>query len=164
MPADYDQLTAGDVMQRDVVVVGRRDSLQEAMELMTENHVTGLPVMDSKSRCIGVISATDILNYEQDHSEFATEANSDVARHYNADLQRWESVRVTSFALEEFSHVLVEDVMARDLIAVARDTPLREVARRMVREKIHRVLVLDDGQRLYGIISSFDFVQFVAGE
>ena len=158
----FDGLQAEDIMQRDVVVCGPQDSLSEAMELMTENHVTGLPVMDSKARCVGLISTTDILNYEQEHSEFAAEANDDVARHFDAEKQRWESVRVSSFALEEFGDVHVKEVMTRELLSVDRDTPVKQVAKLMVESAVHRVLVLSEQRGLQGLVSSIDFVRVVA--
>ncbi|MCG8587619.1 MAG: CBS domain-containing protein [Pirellulales bacterium] len=155
--------TAKDLMKRDVVVVRAGDSLREALDLMTENHVTGLPVMNSKEKCVGLISSSDILNYEVEHSEFAQEANQDVAQHFDMDSQRWESVRLTSFALEEFADVRVEEVMARQLISVDLETPIKDVARKMTDQGVHRVLVLDEEQRLYGIISATDFVELFAG-
>jgi CBS-domain-containing membrane protein len=152
------KLTAADIMHRDVITVGPDDTLREAMGLMTENHVAGMPVMDGHSRCVGVISASDILTYEQEHAE----ADGQLAQHYNADLQRWESVRVSSFALEEFGDVRVHEVMSTDLISVRRDTPVAEVARSMAAASVHRVLVLDQHQRLFGVISAFDFVSLFA--
>jgi CBS domain-containing protein len=109
-----------------------------------------------------VITASDILNYEQDHAEFAAEANEDLARHFNPDTQQWESVRVSSFALEEFGEVRVEEVMSPNLISVSQDAPLNEVAKTMRDQKIHRVLVTNQENRLLGIISSFDFVELFA--
>jgi CBS domain-containing protein len=153
---------AGDIMQRDVIVVYESDTLQEAMQLMTENHITGLPVVNSKSKCVGVITASDILNYEQEHNEFTAEANSDLARHFNPETQQWESVRVTSFALEEFGEVRVAEVMSRDLVYVHADTPLRDVARKMRDQRIHRVMVMTDQYLLQGIITAFDFVTLCA--
>jgi CBS domain-containing protein len=132
------------------------------MALMTENHVTGLPVMDARGHCVGLISATDILNYEQENSEFTREANDDLARHFDPDTQRWESVRVSSYALEEFGSVPVEDVMARELISVHRNTSLQEVADAMVSNRVHRVLVLSEEGELLGIVSSIDFVRLFA--
>jgi CBS domain-containing protein len=155
-------LSAKDVMQRDVIVAYEGDSLQEAMQIMTENHVTGLPVVNSKSKCVGVITASDILNYEQEHADFTAEANDNLARHYNPETEKWESVRITSFALEEFGEVRVGEVMARDLVYVDRDAPLHEVARKMRDERIHRVLVLSDDLGIQGIVSSFDFVKLYA--
>jgi CBS domain-containing protein len=155
-------LTAKDVMQRDIITVYGTDSLQEAMALMTENHVTGLPVVNSKSQCIGVITAADILNFEQEHAEEASEVNANMAQHYNPETEQWESVRVGSFALEEFGEVRVSEVMTRDLISVEQDTPIRDVAKIMVKARVHRMLVLDDNSRIYGIITSSDFVKLYA--
>ena len=156
------RLVAADVMQRDMVTIGPRNTLSDALSLMTENHITGLPVVDERDRCVGLICASDILNYEEDHAEEAAEANTDMARHFNPDRQQWENIRVTSFALEEFGEVRVQELMTPDLISVNADTPLKEVAQRMVDAGVHRMLVLDEKYRLYGIVSAFDFVRLLA--
>jgi CBS domain-containing protein len=77
-------------------------------------------------------------------------------------MQRWVSVPVSAFGLEELGDVGVSEVMSSDLIWVDRDTPLTEVARRMLDERVHRVLVMDSNSRLYGIISAYDFVRVIA--
>ena len=155
------QLVAADVMQRDMVTVSPNDTLRDALALMTENHVTGLPVMDAKSRCVGLITASDILGFEEEHAEDT--ADSGMMQHFNNEIGRWESVPLSAFGLEEFGDVRVEEVMTRELISVDRDTPLRQVAQKMLDQDIHRVLVMDDRFSLYGIITSFDFVRVVAG-
>jgi CBS domain-containing protein len=156
----FGELVAGDIMQRDIVVVAPDDTLRDALALMTANHVTGLPVMDGKSRCIGLITASDILGFEEEHADDSSELH--MAQHFNAEIGKWESVPLSAFGLEEFGDVRVEDVMSRDVISVDRDTPLKKVAREMICSDVHRVLVMDDRFNLYGIISSFDFVRVVA--
>jgi CBS domain-containing protein len=147
-------------MQRDVVTVSPNNTLREALSLMTENHVTGLPVMDEFSRCIGLITSNDILNYEQDH---AGESSDDgMVDFFDRESQQWESIPLSAFGLEEFGHVRVSEVMTRDLIWVERHTPLKDVARRMINERVHRVLVMDGASRLYGILSAYDFVRVAA--
>lgn len=158
MAIQTDSKTAADVMQRDVIVVYDRDTLQEAMALITENHVTGLPVVSAAGQCIGVVTATDILNYEQEHAD----ANEDMAMHYDADSGRWENVRVSAYALEQLGEARVEEVMATTLIDVSPETPLQEVARKMCDEQVHRVLVTNDEKRLLGIITSSDFTSLYA--
>jgi CBS domain-containing protein len=151
--------TAGDLMQRDVVTVESSDSLRDALKLMMQNHVTGLPVMDRSSRCIGLITATDILNYEDESSEVPA---SGTTQFFDPDTQQWEDVPLLAFSSEDLGDAQVADLMSRDLIWVSRDTPINQVAQRMVGERIHRVLVMDEKSQLYGIISSFDFVRVVA--
>ena len=83
-------------------------------------------------------------------------------QHFNNEIGRWESVPLSAFGLEEFGDVRVEEVMTRELISVDRDTPLKEVAQKMLDDDIHRVLVMDERFKLYGIITSFDFVRVLA--
>ncbi len=47
--------------------------------------------------------------------------------------------------------------MASSLVWVERVTPVREVAAKMCKAGVHRILVLDEGGQLYGIISAVDF-------
>jgi CBS domain-containing protein len=151
---------AGEFMQCDVVTVSPDSTLREALSLMTENHVTGLPVMDRFERCIGLITSSDILNYERDNDGESDEGR--VAEVYDAESQQWETVPPSAFGLEKFGDVLVSEVMTRDLICVDRDTPLKDVARRMIDDQVHRVLVMDVASRLYGILSAYDFVRVAA--
>src|SRR5882724_294550 len=124
--ATVGQITAADIMQRDMVTVAPTDTLRVALESMTENHVTGLPVMDGKSRCIGLITASDILGFEEEHDEES--ADHGMLQHFNPEIHKWESVPISAFGLEEFGDVRVEEVMTRELIHVSRDTPLKIVA------------------------------------
>ena len=155
-------LTAADFMQRDVITVTANDTLKDALGLMTENHVTGLPVMDGKSKCIGLITASDILNYEEEHADDTPEDGT--AQYFDPETQQWNSVRLSAFGLEEFGDVQVGDVMTRQLIWVDRHTLLKDVARRMINDRVHRVLVMDANSNLYGIISAYDVVRVVAKE
>ena len=157
-------LTARDIMQRDIITISRSNTLRDAMSLLTANHITGLPVMDEQSRCIGIISATDILNFEQEHCEESVEGTFEEAQYYDPEKERWESIRLSSFALEEFGDVRVEEVMASSLLWVERETPVRAVAAKMCEASVHRILVLDEGGQLYGIISAVDFVRLFAGD
>jgi CBS domain-containing protein len=153
-------LEAADFMQRDVITVSPTDTLREALALMTENHVTGLPVMDGSGRCIGLITASDILSYEQERADDSPERGA--AQFFNPETNRWESVPLSAFGLEGLGDVRVSDVMTRELIWVNRDTPLNEVARKMSGAHVHRVLVMDKNLALYGIISATDIVRVVA--
>ena len=56
----------------------------------------------------------------------------------------------------------VRDVMNTDVVTVEPDTPLEEVARRLVERHVHRVPVVERG-RLLGVVAALDFVRLVAG-
>jgi CBS-domain-containing membrane protein len=102
------------------------------------------------------------LNFEQENaSDSPTSATADF---YDPESQRWETIPISAFGLERFGDVRVSDVMTTELVWVERDTPLTVAARRLLNERVHRLLVLDKVSRLYGVLSAYDFVRVVAGE
>jgi CBS domain-containing protein len=52
--------------------------------------------------------------------------------------------------------------MTENVVSVAPETPVPEVARILRENKIHRVLVVDK-ETLLGIISSFDLIRLLEG-
>jgi hypothetical protein len=94
-----------------------------------------------QGRCVGVITASDILNYEQEHGvESAAAPHQGVAGYFNDETQRWETVQSSALAFEELEDVAVEEIMSHDIVSVAPATPLTEVARKMVADGIAAVL------------------------
>ncbi len=58
------QLTAGDLMTIDPVVVAVDAPLQEAERLIRDYRVSGLPVIDRDGMLVGVISQTDFVHLD----------------------------------------------------------------------------------------------------
>ena len=150
---------ARDVMQTELVTIGPKESLQEAMALLMDSHISGLPVLDAHDRCVGVISATDILSLEYEHTESAE--SEEVGSYFNSDSQRWENLRFTGMS-EQWPEMSVQDAMTTDIVAVRPNAKLRDVAALCLERGVHRVLVVDEQQRLHGLISALDLVRVVA--
>ena len=49
------------IMTKEVITVKRDTAIQETIEIMVENNITGLPVVDDQMQLIGVISEKDIM-------------------------------------------------------------------------------------------------------
>jgi CBS domain-containing membrane protein len=149
-------LSVADVMIEAPLTVRENDGLQDALTLMAENQVSGLPVVDRQGFCVGVITASDILRFAEGDRDLKA------SRYFDPDSNRWESVPVPTPALAELARVSVGELMTRDVLTVGLDTPLREAAAKMVARGVHRVLVIDRQERLRGILTSLDFVRLVA--
>jgi CBS domain-containing protein len=50
-----------DIMTRELIVVGPRDTVQDGMRLMTENRVRHLPVIEGETM-VGILSIGDVVN------------------------------------------------------------------------------------------------------
>jgi CBS-domain-containing membrane protein len=53
------ELTAADLMSRDLVLVRQDMTLRQAATLLARAQVSGAPVVDAAGRCVGVVSSTD---------------------------------------------------------------------------------------------------------
>lgn len=154
--------TAAELMSRDVVTLDDRDSLQEAMKIMTEQHVSGVPVTDAAGHCLGVISTSDIVAFIEADQEELEGTSPPSGAWFNPETQKWEESMFSPDLLGEYDAVPVTDAMTSDPLAVKPTTAVNEVARLMVDNEVHRVFVVDGQQRLEGVISAFDFVEMIA--
>lgn len=148
--------TARDLMQREVITVGPGTPLLEVHRLFLEEEITGAPVVEDDGRVVGVVSSSDLLRaveeeYEAPRSdptyfrEIQTFSGPDWTQHWPADFQ------------DRLAERTAADVMTAEVLFVAPDATIAEVARELRRHRVHRVLVAEEG-RLVGIISTFDLV------
>ncbi len=60
-PSEVTLFTAGDIMTTDVVSVRPDTTIQEAVDLFELRQISGLPVVDSQQRLLGVMTEYDLL-------------------------------------------------------------------------------------------------------
>jgi CBS domain-containing protein len=65
------ELTAADLMSRDVVTIHPGMALRAAAHLLRHADISGVPVVDDQGRCVGMLSAVDFLRWteEKPHAE-----------------------------------------------------------------------------------------------
>ena len=140
-------MRASDVMTRNVLTVGRETSVANAIRLMLDNNVSGLPVLDD-GKVIGILTEGDLLR----RGETGTE------RHRS----RWLEILMGPGRMAgEYVRThgrKVEAIMTTDLISVAVDTPLDEVVGLMERRRIKRMPVIERDV-LVGIVSRLDLLR-----
>lgn len=145
-------MKAADVMTRNVLTVGPECSVAQAIRLMLDNNISGLPVLEADRKLVGILTEGDLLR----RSETGTQ------RHR----PRWlEILMGPGRAAGEYVRThgrKVEDIMSTDVVSVAADTPLDEVVGLMERRRIKRVPVLD-GDALIGIVSRADLLRSILG-
>lgn len=154
MTASTQQVRVKDVMSKHVVAVNPMDTLHEAIDLMVENRVSALPVVDSHDRCVGMISTTDLIDLTHELEDDAY----NVGR-ANENGQRWLYGRLA----EDFGAQRVSEQMTEDVATIGPDASIPEAAGAMVRNRVHRLPVIDEKEKLLGILSMTDIVTAVAG-
>jgi CBS domain-containing protein len=75
MPAtlrSLNDLTAGDVMSRNVISISHETPLREAGRLLLQHQISGMPVVEPGGTCIGVLSTSDLLRWALQQSGNST--------------------------------------------------------------------------------------------
>ena len=126
--------TAKDVLTPNVVRVTADMEVGAVAQLFGNEAITGAPVVDGEGRVVGVISQSDLLGH------------------------------VLTPAPAGRPPTTVRDIMTPMAVTVEEETPLDEVAARMAQYGIHRVVVVDQAQRVRGIVTSMDLVLWVAAQ
>ena len=75
-------LTASAIMTEKVVTISPESSIQEAIELLLSQGISGLPVVDSEGQLIGIVTEFALLAIAYDE----TVRNDTVAQHMTTDL------------------------------------------------------------------------------
>jgi len=159
---------ARDLMRSQVVTLSPDASIREAVETLQDDHLGGVPVVDESETVVGFLSLADIARIEHLQGDRLAEARGDrqLSNPIGEALEE-ESLDDEEFAgREDYSPELlgretVGQWMTRGVVAIAPDAPLKEVCATMVRESVHRLVVLERG-RLAGIISTMDIVRHLA--
>ncbi len=135
-----------DVMTRNVFAVAPDTSLETAARLLATRRVSGAPVVDRDGRPVGVITQTDLVDPDRERS-------NDPGRsvYYRVGGGPRE-IDCEDAALAEG---VVADVMSPFVLSVGSDADVEDAARRMLTDKVHRLLVVD-AERIVGIISTLD--------
>jgi len=146
-------LTAADLMTHDVVMIPKEMSLRSAAHLLAQHNITGAPVVDSKGRCVGVISATDYMRWADEEKP----ATPGPCASSPCVCSEWQVVD-----LEELPTDAVDTYMTPDPVTVTPATSIVQLARQMLDAHIHRVVVVDQQARPIGVVSSTDILAAVA--
>jgi CBS domain-containing protein len=130
-------MTAKDLMTKSVATLTPLTTVAAAARLLTEQRISGAPVVDARGNVLGIVSQTDLVRHQ-------------------TDAGGWPGEKAGT------NDAPIIAVMTGAVVSCEEETPLDEVARLMLDRRIHRVLVVRDG-KLCGIITAMDLLRAVPG-
>lgn len=129
-------MTVGEICNREVVVIQRDGSVQEAARLMRQHHVGALVVVDKPGNRVvpvGIITDRDLVV-----EVMATELDKKV--------------------------ITVGDIMLQELFSVKENTAAHEAINFMRRKTIRRLPIINDAGELVGILTMDDVLEILSEE
>ena len=141
------------------VTVQSTATLREAIAVMVDRGVSALPVVDDRSKPVGVLSQTDVVVHDRNRHAHS------VPEYYTTTNSLTGGTRLLAkFSLDNQDNTRVHEVMTPTVFAVRPDDPVTRVVGDMVAFKIHRLFVTDAKGGLLGVISAFDVLRKLRAE
>ncbi|MFG3292957.1 CBS domain-containing protein [Streptomyces sp. NPDC048179] len=142
--------TVEEFMTRSVVRARRDTPFKELVRLLAQNDVTAVPVVDDLGRPMGVVSEADLLRKSADQADPS-------GRTPIPHLEAWERTKAEGARAEE--------LMSAPAVCARPEWSVVEAARLMETQHVKRLPVVDEADRLLGIVSRGDLLRvFLRGD
>jgi len=122
-------------MSKSPVIIKAGESLEKAWELLEKQSFTHLPVIDDGGIVLGMLSSTDIINFQKLFSHMQ---------------KNYETIKI---------NLTVEDVMSTPIQTISPDEDIQVANDRMLEKNI-RALPVVKGNTVIGIITESDILRY----
>jgi CBS domain-containing protein len=144
-------MKARDVMVSPVVTVKPSSSVKDVAKVLLDKRISAVPVVDDQGKLVGIVSEGDLLH--------RAEAGTERSRSWWLWIVAGNGTLATEYAKAHARKVA--DVMTREVVTAAPDTPLSDIAALLEKRAIKRVPIVANDQ-LVGILSRANLVQAMA--
>lgn len=143
------------VMTSPVLSVRRDTLLQEAVQMLSDRHISGLPVVGEEGELVGELTEQALMVRESGFDAGPYVMLLDAVIYLRNPLQ-WDK------QVHQVLGNTVGDVMADHPHTCTADTTLQAAAKQLHESKVQRLFVLDDERRPVGVLTRGDVVRALA--
>ncbi len=145
---------AKDIMTRDVITVTEDRSITEVAQLLTEKHISGVPVLNARQELVGIVCESDIIDQTK-RFHIPTVVN------LMGYILFLESGKKFEKELKKMMGLVAGDIMTAPVKTVTTETAVEEIATLMAESHVHSIPVME-GPSLVGIVGKKDIVRSLA--
>ncbi|MFI9152589.1 CBS domain-containing protein [Streptomyces sp. NPDC053367] len=141
----------GSMMTMEVVRAEYGTPFKEVARLLADHRISGLPVVDEDQKVLGVISETDLMVRQAETPD-----------PFEPPKRRFPFSGLTPTARRQTAKARARtagQLMTEPAVTVRADATIVEAARTMAERRIERLPVVDEEQRLVGIVTRRDLLQ-----
>jgi uncharacterized protein len=136
-----------EIMKKDVYTIDENATLIDALKLISEKKVSGMPVTDGSGRLAGFISDGDIIRFLSDSYPSFVNIYSFITIDFDS-------------RLKELVHTKVKAICKKAVITVNADDDIADVCSRLSKKHIKKAPVIKDGG-MVGIINVSNITKYV---
>ena len=147
---------AQDIMTTEVITADASMPINDFARLLYENKISGVPVYDAEHHVIGVATESDLIDRNK-------RVHIPTVVSILDGFVFLESPEKLEKDIKKMAATTVGDICSTELVSVAPETPLDEVATLMAERHVHTLPVMD-GEQLVGVIGKTDIIRTMVQE
>jgi CBS domain-containing protein len=143
-----------------VVPIYQETPINIVMEIINITRENALPVLNHERKLCGIVSDGDLFKLSHIRESVSI---TDLGMGGDEDDWTWEGIRDTvrfHYTTSEVSlpTVPVKEVMITNVIKASKHAPVKEVAEKMLKNRISHIPVVDANDRLIGMVTDIDLM------
>jgi len=142
------ELLAKDIMTKKVITISKDATVVELAKLLIKHKISGVPIVDEKEELVGIVTEADII-VKVSSLPFPISFSF-------AFLDSYDSYTKST---KEYMETRVEEIMSKNIKTAKENMPLGKVVNIMINNNINRIPILDDNNKLSGIITRADIMK-----
>ncbi len=144
-------IKAKDIMQKDIISLSPDTEIASAVKILLENHINGVPVVDTNGELVGILCQSDLIYQQKDIPIPPIFAILD-------SIFPLSSSKSLDDQFQKMAATKVAQAMVKRVTTVTPDTSVAQIAGLMVEKHFHTLPVVD-GKKLVGIIGKEDILK-----
>ncbi len=144
-------MLAKDIMKTNIITVKANTGIKEIAQILTENNISGVPVVDDDGKLVGIVTEGDLLHKESDPRipKYFGILGGFI---YLGGSEKYEE------DIKKLAALTASEIMTSKVITVSQDTKVNEIASLIVKHNIKRAPVVEN-DKIIGIVSRTDIIK-----
>ena len=142
-----------DIMTKDVITVTEDTTIKELAKILTDNRISGCPVVDKDGSVLGVVGEGDLVMLQKNLHIPTVVAIFDAVIYL-------ESLKHFEEDLNKMTGSIVGDIYNKKFVAVTPDSLISEAATIMDEKKLGTIPVIEN-KKLVGVVGKVDIVRSI---
>ena len=147
-----------EMMNLNVVSVNPENTLEDVAKILKKHKISGVPVVDSGSKVVGIISSSDLYNYSEKLGLVPLVGFS-AWLYPNKSAEELDSYETRT---RQFTNTAVKDVMSKKVVTVNENNTWHHAAKLMREQGVNRLPVINEEGILKGIITRDDLIYYLS--
>lgn len=137
-----------EIMTKKVRTLSPEVLIVDAIEILFDHKISGLPVVDASKKLVGMFTEKDVLKAVL--PSYVSQVGSFVYEN---------SPKTIKTKVSKLAGFTVGQLMRKEVVKVLQDTPVCEVARIMLVQNVRRIPVVDVDDYILGIAARCDVLE-----